>query len=496
MARQSKAEATGRRICGRDGPRDGSCESQDSAAALGGRGAAAGAARRRPNGEEHHGVGRGAGLRSSAAAEAESCRVGRQGVVHKDGGTARAWLPPKAELQGRARLHWINLPLPNRRASQFVQSHFYLDDLPQSTEPLDENPRPHSELGARIEDDFVSADEGYQGRPFPQMRRPSFLGPGPETDSESGPDEAFRRNGFDALRPPLAAPSSSVSGRLGEAALRGGEAIIAAGATGVGQAVERFGFRNAERAAAQVEQRVLPRIIGRPADAEQLIIRAGQRAEEVQRAAAADVERSLQSKPLQKAASWLRCWRRRALRRRPKQRPQRQRAAASWKGPHVRAKPHVVQASGPPRPRVRAVRAATCPATCPGPKIRATSGPRAGLAAAGGAGGEFQDLRTLNGTQQGTPQERFSAQQPRVQQPMVLRMNSSEDDAPMTQQQEQPRPQVRSRPAPQPRMPFGLNQISQTSSGSDSYGPVRRPRPQRAEPSFNELRRAREPEAA
>ena len=184
----------------------------------------------------------------------------------------------------------VNLPLPNRRASQFVQSHFYLDDLPQSTAPLDENPRPHSELGARIEDDFVSADEGYQGRPFPQMRRPSFLGPGPETDSESGPDEAFRRDGFNAPRPPPAAPSSSVSGRLGEAALRGGEAIIAAGATGVGQAVERFGFRNAERAAAQVEQRVLPRIIGRPADAEQLIIRAGQRAQEVERAAAADIE--------------------------------------------------------------------------------------------------------------------------------------------------------------------------------------------------------------
>ena len=130
----------------------------------------------------------------------------------------------------------VNLPLPNRRASAYAQSHFYLDDLPQSTEPLDENPRPHSELGARIEDDFVSADEGYQGRPFPQMRRPSFLGPGPETDSESGPDEAFRRDGFDAPRPPPAAPSSSVSGRLGEAVLRGGEAIIAAGATGVGQA--------------------------------------------------------------------------------------------------------------------------------------------------------------------------------------------------------------------------------------------------------------------
>ena len=194
----------------------------------------------------------------------------------------------------------VNLPLPNRRTSQFVQSHFYLDDLPQSTEPLDENPRPHSELGARIEDDFVSADEGYQGRPFPQMRRPSFLSPGPETDSESGPDEAFLRDGFDAPRPPPAAPSSSVSGRLGEAVLRGGEAIIAAGATGVGQAVECFGFRNAERAAAaQVEQRVLPRIIGRPAEAEQLIIRAGQRAQDVERAAAADIE------PLQNAAPLL-----------------------------------------------------------------------------------------------------------------------------------------------------------------------------------------------
>ena len=72
--------------------------------------------------------------------------------------------------------------------------------------------------------------------------------------------------------------------------LRGGEAIIAAGATGVGQAVERFGFRNAELAAAQVEQHALPRIIGRPADAEQLIVRAGQRAQEVGRAAAQDIE--------------------------------------------------------------------------------------------------------------------------------------------------------------------------------------------------------------
>ena len=116
--------------------------------------------------------------------------------------------------------------------------------------------------------------------------------------------------------------------------------------------------------------------------------------------------------------------------------------------------------------------------------------------AASNSGSEFQDIRTLNNMQQGTPQERFSVQQPRAQQPMVSRLNSSEDDAPRAQQQEQPRPQVRSRPAPQPRMPFGLNQIAQTQlqrqlrPGSEAS---------KAEPSFNELRRealAREPEAA
>ena len=340
--------------------------------------------------------------------------------------------------------------------------------------------------------------------PFPQMRRPSFLGPGPDTDSEGGPDEAFRRDGFDAPRPPPAAPSSSVSGRLGEAALRGGEAIIAAGATGVAQAVERFGFRNAERAAAQVEQRVLPRIIGRPADVEQLIIRAGQRAQDVERAAAADIE---QFAAEQAAAEG------RALRR-PRRQPQRRRAVAYWRAWRRRAaqrrRARAQQRQQPsPSPKASAWQQAwsrearqPLPAAPLTGCIEEDAGCRWLLSGNGGdaassSGGEFQDIRTLNNMQQGTPQERFSMQQPRVQQPMVSRLNSSEDDAPMAQQQEQPRPQVRSRPAPQPRMPFGLNQVS--SSGSESYGPVRRSRPQRVEPSFNELRRealAREPEAA
>eukprot|EP00439_Symbiodinium_sp_Y106_P048954 s7423_g6.t1 len=325
----------------------------------------------------------------------------------------------------------VNLPLPNRRASQFVQSHFYLDDLPQSTEPLDENPRPHSELGARIEDDFVSADEGYQGRPFPQMRRPSFLGPGPETDSESGPDEAFRRDGFNAPRPPPAAPSSSVSGRLGEAALRGGEAIIAAGATGVGQAVERFGFRNAERAAAQVEQRVLPRIIGRPADAEQLIIRAGQRAQDVERAAAADIERFAAEQAAAEGGELA------PLLAEAGTQTAAEAAAAEAAGGGILE--GLAAAGGAAAETAGTAAAAAFPiAEGLGMAAGVATGGVAALAggaayglyqggrwllsgnggdAASSSGGEFQDLRTLNNMQQGTPQERFSVQQPRVQQP-------------------------------------------------------------------------------
>ena len=105
MDHESQAEARGRGVRRRHGPSDGSRESQDSAAALGGRGATAGAASGRSDGEEHHGVGSRAGLRADAAAKAKSCRVGRQGIVHKDGRAARAGLPAEAELQERFRLH-------------------------------------------------------------------------------------------------------------------------------------------------------------------------------------------------------------------------------------------------------------------------------------------------------------------------------------------------------------------------------------------------------
>ena len=139
----------------------------------------------------------------------------------------------------------LNFDLPRRNATIYKSSLFYLDDFPQSTEPLAENPRPHTQLGAAVEDDFESADDGYQGRPFPQMRRPNFLRPGPDTDTE---DEAYRRHGFNPPRPPDPGhPSSSFSGRVGEAAAAGVTGIIAAGTNGVGQAAQNFGFTNATK---------------------------------------------------------------------------------------------------------------------------------------------------------------------------------------------------------------------------------------------------------
>ena len=206
----------------------------------------------------------------------------------------------------------LGFPLPNRNATIYKSSHFYLDDFPQSTEPLAENARPHTRLGAAIEDDFGSADDGYQGRPFPRMRRPSFLQPGPDTDTE---DEAYRRDGFNPPRPPdPGQPSSSFSGRVGEAAAAGVTSIIAAGASGVGQAAQNFAFRNATRAVDALEQRVLPQIIGRPTDAQRVIEQAGQRAQEIQRAAAQDIEQFAAEKQLQKQLKSRPCWLKLALR--------------------------------------------------------------------------------------------------------------------------------------------------------------------------------------
>ena len=449
----------------------------------------------------------------------------------------------------------LTFPLPNRNASIYKSSHFYLDDFPQSTEPLAENPRPHTQLGAALEDEFESADDGYQGRPFPQMRRPSFLQPGPDTDTE---DEAYRRDGFDPPRPPdPGQPSSSFSGRVGEAAAAGVTGIIAAGASGVGQAAQDFGFRNATRAANAVE-RVIPQIIGRPADAQRVIEQAGQRAQEIQRAAAQDIEQFAAEQAAAETAEITPLLAETGAAAgeaagagalevlggvvgaalAPEIAIPAAIGLAAGAGGALAAGAGRAEASTQTEPPRGSRIAALTGGALEGARAGASAFPaarnvgRAGGAAVGGlgaatlglgmgaVGGAYEgaryvlgggdaasqssedqapDIRTLNNMQQGTPQQQASLRAPRAQQPMVSRMDADSDDAPMAQQQSQPRPQVRSRPI---QRPFGLGggslPRSPPVSGSDSSS--RRPQRQaRTEPSFNELRRealAREPEPA
>ncbi|CAE7531891.1 unnamed protein product, partial [Symbiodinium pilosum] len=302
----------------------------------------------------------------------------------------------------------LNLPLPDRRVSTYVQSHFYLDEFPQ----------PHK-LGARLEDDYVSADDGYQGRPFPQLKRPSFLGPGPDTESEGDPDEAFRQGRVRRAEAATSSPAEQQRQRTH---------------CGIGQAVRQFGFRNAELAAAATSR-------GGAADC---------RAQEVERAAAQDIETFAAEQAAEGGELVA------LLAEAGTQTAEAAAAEAAGGG--------ILGGLAAAAEGVGAAAAAAFPIA---EKLHMTTSVTTGGAAAlaGGAayglyqggrwllsgnggdaasssGGEFPDVRTLNGMQQGTPQERVSLQQRRVQQPMVSRLNSSEDDAPMAQQQAQPRPQV------------------------------------------------------
>ena len=291
----------------------------------------------------------------------------------------------------------------------------------------------------------------------------------------------------------------------------------------MGQAAQNFGFRNAARAANAVEQRVFPQIIGRPTDAQRVIEQAGQRAQEIERAAAQDIEQFVAEQAAAETADITPL------------------LAETGAGAGEAAGVGALEVLG------GAVGAVVAPKFAGGAFEGARAGAsafptarnlgRAGGAAVGGlgaatlglslgaVGGAYEgarymlggnagdgsssndqapDIRTLNNMQQGAPQQQISLRQPRaqprVQQPMVSRMDAESDDAPMAQQQSQPRPQVRSRPI---QRPFGLGggSLPQTPllSGSDASGRQRPQRQARPEPSLNELRREaliRDPELA
>ena len=193
----------------------------------------------------------------------------------------------------------LTLDLPNRKASIYTSSHFYLDDYPNAPEPLSDAPLPHTSINPAAA--FETADEGYDGVPFPrpprEFTRPSFL-----PDSDDGgtdPGQALRNDGLNPPRPP------TLGGRMRESGIQAAEAIVAGGAAGAAAAVRSVSENQtmlALRGGGDWLDRTLrmprrppglapppdevpaPQIIGRPSEVEPLLQRAGQRAAEVERA--------------------------------------------------------------------------------------------------------------------------------------------------------------------------------------------------------------------
>ena len=182
------------------------------------------------------------------------------------------------------------LPLdqPDRKATSFITSHFYLDDFVQSSEDPNPQPLQHTPLQAIPEEGFRTPAEAtdedvrlarrYQGGT--RFGEDDLAG-----DPEAG---ALASNG---QGPP------SITDRLRSTA-DGAQAaadLIGAGAAGLA-AAQAFRSQLPQDAAEYVRLNVLPRpgpaqpppqIIGRPSDVERLLDEAGQRAQEVERGAEA-----------------------------------------------------------------------------------------------------------------------------------------------------------------------------------------------------------------
>ena len=199
----------------------------------------------------------------------------------------------------------LDVSLPNRKASIYTSSHFYLDDYPNAPEPLSDAPLSHTTLNPAAA--YETADEGYEGVPFPrpprEFTRPSFL-----PDSDDGgmdPGQALRNDGLEPPRPP------TLGSRMRESGIQAAETIIAGGAAGAAAATRSVAENqtfNIMRGGGDWLDRTLriprrppglgpppdevsaPRIIGRPSEVEPLLERAGQRAAEVERSAAEDIE--------------------------------------------------------------------------------------------------------------------------------------------------------------------------------------------------------------
>ena len=416
------------------------------------------------------------------------------------------------------------LDLPKRNASLYTSSHWYIDDYPNTPEPVSETPLPHTSINPAAA--FETADEGYDGVPFPrpfrEFTRPSFL-----PDSDDGgtdPGQALRNDGLDPPRPP------TLGGRLRESGIQAAETVIAgaaAGAAAATRSVSENQTMNVLRGGGDWLDRTLriprrrpglapppdevpaPQVIGRPSEVEPLLQRAGQRAADVERQAAQDIERFASQQMAEAEAT------------------EGFASAAEVAAAGAETAAAVETGGALTALGEGALAVAGC-----GRSDRGTGG-RAGAAAAvvgtawameggvtaashmlgwgaetgGGTdsdasrGPHTTDVQTLNSMQDSGAVDHFFIQEQR-QQPRVFRIDTDSESEPRAQ----PRQQIRARPirrqgqGRQQPTPFGINQVPiPVSSGSERSRISRQSRGDRgplATPSFDALRTASEPEAA
>ena len=423
----------------------------------------------------------------------------------------------------------LALDLPNRKASIYTSSHFYLDNFPNASEPLSDAPMPHTTLNPAAA--FETADEGYEGVPFPRpprhFTRPSFL-----PDSDDGgtdPGQALRNDGLNPPRPP------TLGGRMRESGIQAAEAIVAGGAAGAAAAVRSVSENQtmlALRGGGDWLDRTLriprrppglapppdevpaPQIIGRPSEVEPLLQRAGQRAAEVERAAAQDIE-SFASQQLAEAEAEGFGFATAA----EAAAGAAEAATAAEAGTGALGE-GALAAAGTVGAATGGLAVAAAGAALVGTAWAIEGGLNAashlmgwGAATGGGTDSDASrpsmttDVQTLNGMQESGAVDHYFIQE--RSQPEVFRIDTESESEPRNR----PLPQIRSRPArrprPQAQTPFGLNNVPiPVSSGSERSRVSRQSRGDRrglsprlrgplgTQPSFDALRQASEPEAA
>ena len=420
----------------------------------------------------------------------------------------------------------LAIGLPNRNASIYMSSHFRLDDFPASSESLSDEPLPHTHLNPAEAFEDAREEDGYRGTPFP---RRDFLRPRPfaaDSDSELGadPGQALRQDG-------LALPDAPSLGDRVLGGLQRAEAAAGAAAGVVGSVASiaahsgdlyHHGLRGRqwldrtlriprtpEGLAPPPDEVAPPQIIGWPSEVEPLLERAGQRAAEVERQAAQDIEAFTQGQMAEAEAEGFASAAEAAA-----SRAEAAAAAEATGGGALAAIGSGLAAAGEAALPV----AATVGAAAGGLAVAGAGAALVGTAWAlhggmlaaehflgwgeGGGGTDSDqsrpssavDVQTLNGMQEAGAQQHFSLreQRPRLQ---VFRMDADSEAEPRAQ----PPPRLQSRQARQPALPFGLNPGASSmprpqgrSSGSDSSAAGRQSRrSSRAslpEPSFDQLR--------